>query len=82
MRLPYSKSFRTCKIILDIMDDLEADRLMWRDVSDRLEAPGGVLRKCLGQGSLPPLGGRTLVGGKGVMQAIVVGQPWKPGAVV
>lgn len=63
------------------MDEYEADRLMWRDISDRLEAPGGVLRKCLGQGLLPPLGGRTTVGGKGAMQAIVVGQPWNRGAV-
>lgn len=63
------------------MDEYEADRLTWRDISDRLEAPSGVLRKCLGQGSLPPLGGRTSVGDKGAMQAIVVGQPWKNGAV-
>lgn len=82
VRLPYSKSFRTCKIIIDIVDDSETDTLMWRDISDTLEAPRGVLRRCLGQGSMPPLGGRTAVGGKGLMQAIVVGQAWNPGAWV
>lgn len=82
VRLPYSKSFRTCKIIIDIVDDMETDRLRWRDISDTLEAPRGVLRRCLGQGLMPPLGGRTVVGGKGLMQAIVIGQAWTPAAVV
>lgn len=63
------------------MDEYETDRLRWRDISDRLEAPSGILRKCLGQGTLPPLGGRTTVGSKEILQAIVVGQPWKPDAV-
>lgn len=81
VRLPYAKSFRTCKIIIDILDDAETDRLRWRDIGDRLEAPRGVLKKCLGQGSLPPLGGRTPVGPKGIMQAIVVGQAWRPVAM-
>lgn len=81
VRLPYTKSFRTCKIIIDILDDMEWDRLRWVDISYTLEAPRGVLNKCLGQGSLPPLGGRTSVGPMGIMQAIVVGQPWKPVAM-
>ncbi len=68
--------------MIDIMDDSEMERLRWRDISDTLEAPRGVLNKCLGQGRLPPLGGRTSVGAKGAMQAIVVGQVWRPGAVV
>lgn len=63
------------------MDEMETDRLRWRDIGDTLEARKGVLRNCLGQGSLPPLGGRTSVGDKGAMQAIVVGQEWYPGAV-
>ena len=82
VRLPYAKSFRTCKIMIDIMDDFEMERLRWRDISDTLEAPRGVLNKCLGQGRLPPLGGRTSVGEKAAMQAIVVGQVWRSGAVV
>lgn len=82
VRLPYSKSFRTCKIIIDIMDEVETERLKWRDIGDTLEAPRGVLNRCLGQSSSPPLGGRTAVGGKGAMQAIVVGQVWNPGAIV
>ena len=82
VRLPYSKSFRTCKIIIDIMDEFETERLEWRDISDTLEAPRGVLNKCMGQGSSPPLGGRTSVGGKAALQAIVIGQVWKPDATV
>ncbi|CAF9932523.1 MAG: hypothetical protein ALECFALPRED_005316 [Alectoria fallacina] len=80
VRLPYAKSFRTCKIIVDILGETETERLRWRDIGDTLEAPRGVLKRCLGQGRVPPLGGRTAVGGKGLMQAIVVGQAWKPGA--
>ncbi len=68
--------------MIDIMDDSETERLRWRDISDTLEAPRGVLNKCLGQGRLPPLGGRTSVGAKAAMQAIVAGQVWRPGAVV
>ncbi|CAD6587204.1 MAG: hypothetical protein ASARMPRED_003025 [Alectoria sarmentosa] len=82
VRLPCSKSFRTCKIIVDILGETETERLRWRDIGDTLEAPRGVLRRCLGQARMPPLGGRTAVGEKGVMQAIVVGQPWEPGATV
>ena len=62
------------------MDERETERPRRRNISDALEAPRGVLRKCSGQGSLWPLGGRTLVGEKGAMQAIVIGQAWRPGA--
>ncbi|KAM0804102.1 hypothetical protein BDR22DRAFT_818268 [Usnea florida] len=81
VRLPYSKNFRTCKIILDIVDESKMETLRWEDITDTLESRNGVLNKCLGQGSSPPLGGRTLVGTGGVMHAIVVGQQWNPGAV-
>ena len=81
VRLPYSRSFRSCKIILDIVDESKTETLRWEDITDTLESRNGVLNKCLGQSSSPPLGGRTLVGTKGVMHAIVVGQQWNPGAV-
>lgn len=81
VRLPHSKSFRTCKIILDILDEEKTETLRWKDITGRLESRGGVLRKCLGQGSLPPLGGRTTVGDDGVMQALVIGRAWNPDAL-
>ncbi len=62
------------------MDETESERLTWREIEETLEAPKGVLRSCLGQGILPPLGGRTVVGEKGAMQAVVAGQAWKGGA--
>ena len=81
VRLPYSKSVRSCKIILDILDESKTETLRWDDITDRMESRNGVLNKCLGQGSSPPLGGRMVVGALGVMHAIVVGQQWNPVAV-
>lgn len=80
MRLPRAQAFQTCKIIVDIADEAETERLTWQEIEETLEAPRGVLKNCLGRGFRPPLGGRMAVGGKGVMQAIVVGQA--SGAVV
>ena len=62
------------------MDEMETERLRWVDICDTLEAPRGVLNRCLGQVVLPSLGGRTSVGERGAMQAIVVGQAWRAGA--
>lgn len=80
VRLPHAQAVRTCKIIIDIADEGETERLTWWEIEQTLEAPRGVLKNCLGRGFRPPLGGRMAVGGKGVMQAIVVGQAG--GAVV
>ena len=77
VRLPYAKAHRTCKIIIDITEATETEKLTWQEIGDTLKAPRGVLSVCLGQGGAVPLEGRMTVREKKVMQVLVVGQAWK-----
>lgn len=71
--LPFQKVSGSCMIYADVANDGDEDVLTLAEIYAELLGPDGVMKQCLGQRRLPAIGGRMVLGAKGLLRIMVTG---------
>lgn len=71
--LPIVLSGGSCFIQMDTVSEDDEDTLTLAEIYAEVMGPDGVVKQCLGPGKPPGLGGRMLLGMKGLVRVFVTG---------
>ena len=65
-----------------MLNEEDEDTLTMAEIYAQVVGPDGLVKQCLGQKKLPAIGGRSILGRKGLLRAVMTGREVDSGAAV
>lgn len=73
VRLPVQWVSGSCTVIVTILDEDDEETMTLGEIYAEVLGPDGVIKQCLGQVRAPAIGGRMVLGAKGLLRVVVTG---------